>query len=175
MNKIKMLLKAQMPFVMVMVAAIGAMLGAGCEKQKIENPQETPQVTQLNPQQQQSDTRLLSLENTSWKLAAFVEDDVSRTPEFWPQVNPTPFLLDLYQDSISGFACTNRINGSFSYDSENCAIRIYVGPMTFMNECDDGLSYIDRLNGSSAFAIEGDTLKVYENEKNYLVFERRAL
>ena len=171
-----MLLKAQIPFVMVMVAAIGAMLGMGCEKQKIENPQEASQVAQQNPQQQQqSDTRLLSLENTSWKLAAFVEDDVSRTPEFWPQVNPTPFLLDLYQDSISGFACTNRINGSFSYDSENCAIRIYVGPMTFMNECDDGLSYIDRLNGSSAFAIEGDTLKVYENEKNYLVFERRAL
>lgn len=172
MNKFKMLLKAQMPFVMVMVAAIGIMFGVGCEKEK---PKVTPQVTQLNPQQQQADTRLLSLENTSWKLAAFVEDDVSRTPEFWPQVNPTPFLLDLYQDSISGFACTNRINGSFSYDSENCAIRIYVGPMTFMNECDDGLSYIDRLNGSSAFAIEGDTLKVYVNEKNYLVFERRAL
>ncbi len=62
MNKIKMLLKAQIPFVMVMVAAIGAMLGAGCEKQKIENPQDASQVAQQNPQQQQqSDTRLLSL------------------------------------------------------------------------------------------------------------------
>lgn len=47
MNKIKMLLKAQIPFVMVMVAAIGAMLGVGCEKQKIDSPQETQEVQTL--------------------------------------------------------------------------------------------------------------------------------
>lgn len=42
-----------MPFVMVMVAAIGAMLGAGCEKQKIDSPQEaqteTPVLQTDNP------------------------------------------------------------------------------------------------------------------------------
>lgn len=171
MNKIKMLLKAQIPFVMVMVAAIGAMLGAGCEKQKIENPQETPQVAQQNPQQQQqSDTRLLSLENTSWKLVAFVEDNVPRLPE--SQVSVTPFLLDLYQDSISGFACNNRINGRFSFDNERNTIDIYVGLVTYAYECNDGVSYIDRLNESSTYNIDGDTLNIYVNEKNYLVFER---
>jgi len=166
-----MLLKTQMPFVMVMVAAIGAMLGAGCEKQKIENPQEILQVAQQNPQQQQSDTRLLSLENTSWKLVAFVEDNVSRTPES-SQVSLTPFLLDLYQDSISGFACNNRINGRFSFDNERNTIDIYVGLVTYAYECNDGVSYIDRLNESSTYNIDGDTLNIYVNEKNYLVFER---
>lgn len=34
-----------MPLVMVMVATIGAMLGAGCEKQKIDSPQETQTET----------------------------------------------------------------------------------------------------------------------------------
>lgn len=59
MNKFKMLLKTQMPFVMVMVAAIGAMLGAGCEKQKIDSPPiaQTVQETQITQQMQQGDVR----------------------------------------------------------------------------------------------------------------------
>lgn len=49
MNKLKMLLKAQMPLVMVMVAVIGAMLGAGCEKQEPETPPQatTPSTSRL--------------------------------------------------------------------------------------------------------------------------------
>ena len=43
-----MLLKAQIPFVMVMVAAIGAMLGVGCEKHEPETP---PQATQSRLQE----------------------------------------------------------------------------------------------------------------------------
>ncbi len=163
-----------MPFVMVMVAVIGAMLGAGCEKQKIENPQEASQVAQQNPQQQQqSDTRLLSLENTSWKLVAFVEDNVSRQPESWPVVSyPIPFLLEFHQDSISGVTYTNMIHGRFSFDNERNTIDIYVGLVTYAYECNDGVSYIDRLNESSTYNIDGDTLNIYVNEKNYLVFER---
>lgn len=177
MIKLKMLHKTGIPFVMAIVAVIGIMFGVGCEKQKIENPQVTQDVqTQQSPQQQQSDTRLLSLVNTSWKLVAFVEDNVSRQPESWPIVSyPIPFLLEFHQDSISGVTYTNMINGRFSFDDERNTIDIYVGLATYAYECNDGVSYIDRLNESSTYNIDGDTLNIYVNEKNYLVFERRAL
>ena len=51
MNKFKMLLKSQMPFVMVMVAVIGAMLGAGCEKNNQDNIYKNDFVKQKGKQQ----------------------------------------------------------------------------------------------------------------------------
>lgn len=166
MAKLEMLHKTGLPFVMAIVAVIGIMFGAGCEKKELE----TPPASQTEPTEQQTETHRQSIVNTSWKLVAFVENNVSRTPE--SGINSNPFLLIFYQEKISGVACVNEINGSFSCNSENDTISIQVGTMTYAYECEDGFSYLDRLNESSTYNIDGDTLKIYVNEKNYLVFER---
>ncbi|MBR4585010.1 MAG: hypothetical protein IKO34_14525, partial [Bacteroidales bacterium] len=110
MSKLTMLQNVAMPLVVAMIV-VGTMLVIGCEKQEIETLPQATQNQQHREQPQQSDTRLYSLVNTSWQLVAFVENNVSRTPEHWPQINPYPFLLNFYQDSISGVACCNEING----------------------------------------------------------------
>ena len=172
MSKLTMLQNVAMPLVVAMIV-VGTMLVIGCEKQEIETLPQATQNQQHREQPQQSDTRLYSLVNTSWQLVAFVENNVSRTPEHWPQINPYPFLLNFYQDSISGVACCNEINGRFSCDSVNTTIRI--GTMTYMNECDDGFLYQDRINESSTYKINDDTMKLYVDENNYLVFRSTAI
>ena len=171
MSKLTMLQNVAMTLVVAMIV-VGIMLVIGCEKQEIETP---PQATQNQQQEhpQQSETRPQSLVNTSWQLVAFMENNVSRTPEHWSQINTYPFLLNFYQDSISGVACCNEINGRFSCDSVNTTIRI--GTMTYMNECDDGFLYLDRINESSTYKINDDTLKLYVDENNYLVFRSTAV
>ena len=62
-----------MPFVMVMVAALGAMLGAGCEKPEID----IPQVTQPETPVQQTDTPGSFLVG-EWAVNASMSENVSR-------------------------------------------------------------------------------------------------
>ena len=93
MTKLELLKKTGLPFVMAIVAAIGIIFGVGCEKKELE----TPPASQTEPTEQQTETHRQSIVNTSWKLVAFVENNVSRTPE--SGINSNPFLLIFYQES----------------------------------------------------------------------------
>ena len=116
-----------MPFVMVMVAVIGAMLGAGCEKQKIDSPQETPQVAQQNPQQQQqSDTRLLPLENTSWKFVAFVENgETTRVNDDCPSGDCYSLNFE-NNEEWRGTSSSNDMFGTYTVDGSLIQIQISI-------------------------------------------------
>ena len=174
MNKFKMLLKSQMPLVMVMVVAIGAMLGAGCEKQKIDSPQETSQVAQQNPQQQQqSDTRLLPLENTSWKFVAFVENgETTRVNDDCPSGDCYSLNFE-NNEEWRGTSSSNDMFGTYTVDGS--LIQIQISITTEVGETENGYKYVDKLVRTTSYDSDSVQLNLYINKSEYLLFERVQL
>lgn len=119
-----------------------------------------------NPQQIEN----LALINTKWRLTNIVDitNGVTRTP------NPNSsdcYLLYFDTDStLQVKSSVNTLQGFYRLDFKTMKIRINDLGGTKINELYDGKLFIECLTSSKNFAIKKDSLILYYNEKDYLIF-----
>jgi len=169
MIKLKMLHKTGLPFVMAIVAAIGIIFGAGCEKKELE----TPPASNTEPTEQQTETHRQSLVNTSWKCIEFVENGISSPIRNYYNdcCWENRYLLNFNNDGEwRGTSSSNDMVGT--YCVADSIIQIQISITSEVGETEDGYKYVDKLVRAASYDSDSVQLDLYINKSEYLVFER---
>ena len=173
---------------------LAVFLLTACEKSKepISTPSET---SNLSTQQVNDETNVtsqpilnatedeISFTNEKWKLIAFVNVLTSTNTTPNPNNDNCYWLVFYDNDSLSGWSSTNDLSGSYtanmpstpnkSTNSDKYSFQITKLGGTKMGELYDGWLFMESLFAVDSCLISGNELKLYYDNQNYLLFERR--
>jgi hypothetical protein len=108
------------------------------------------------------------LTDIRWKLVSFVVDGKATEPEvdsfnrYW--------LLFESDNTLEGGSSANLLDGRFEADARNASFSVTILGGTKINEPPDGRFFVESLMAVRSFALQGDELKLYYNETDYLLF-----
>lgn len=112
----------------------------------------------------------LTLKNTNWKLVNIVDNTnaVVRVPN--PNADSC-YLVSFDTDStLRVHSSVNNLQGSYKLDLRTMKIKITNFGGTKINELYDGKLFMECLTASESFVIKEDSLILYYNDKDYLIF-----
>ena len=133
-----------------------------------------PEAIMIFNKSQDFSTEDNPLENTQWQaIAVFDSKTDTLIKELEPKYPEGSYTISFHSDNfLCGRGYANYLNGSYLVNS--CfAIDIYLGSGTLAGSLYDEELYMDIMNRVDYYSIVGDTLKLYYDNRNYLLLERR--
>jgi hypothetical protein len=119
----------------------------------------------------------VTLLGNKWKLVGYVSGEDGTLKELKPTSDDNYWGIDNYwlffknEDTLLVKSSTNDLYGLYEINYSSSTISITLLGGTKINEIFDGKFFIDRLSSVSHLDIEETSLKLYQNEKDYLLFK----
>ncbi|MDR3137274.1 MAG: META domain-containing protein [Tannerellaceae bacterium] len=110
----------------------------------------------------------------SWKLVAFVNDTEGtiETPE---SISENSYWIVFYKNGeLRVESSVNDLYGSYKINLATSTISISALGGSKRNELLDGKLFVEKLQSVESFVVEESSLKLYNNEKDYLLFNLNA-
>jgi hypothetical protein len=159
---------------------------AGCEKPK-EPLLVTNETNNLSAQQLNDEADLTpisnatkddeSLTNVKWKLKAIFDIETDALiQELEPKDWEDGYTIIFYDDlTLMGKGVINLLQGSYlrNLNQNTSAIDISLMCMTYANHIYDEEFYLDIMNKVDSYSVTEDHLKLYYDNQNYLLYERK--
>ncbi|MDR0368281.1 MAG: hypothetical protein LBH82_03965 [Bacteroidales bacterium] len=171
----------------ICVLLVGFFL-AGCDKDK-DPLLLTNKANNLSAQQVNDETDLTAqpisnapeddkfLTNVEWKLKAIFDAETDALiQELEPKDWEDSYTIIFYDNlTLMGKGVINSLHGSYlrNLNQNTSMIDLSLMCMTYANHIYDEEFYLDIMNKVDSYSVTEDNLKLYYDNQNYLLFERK--
>jgi hypothetical protein len=141
----------------------------GCASMSADENGDNDTSTKMENGESPDESRIYN----KWKFAGFVNGtaETVRTPEPPEPVSENNYWIIFYDDgTLAAKSCRNELFGEYKIDFSTSTISITKLGGTKMGEYGDGKLFVESLWSIQFFIIEKNSLKLYYNEKDYLLF-----